>query len=381
MRDLGCDVDVVTPGRVTSLTREDGISVARFDITGQGHLLGCRRGDRATLAEYLAGRRWDLVIAHCWQAWTTNALLDYFLKHRRTEKLVLVSHGISTRTNVHSVPLSWLRRFLWLPYEKIAVPRYLTALDRLVVLWERRDDGRFYDQSIAANRGVQIRPIPNVATYEPEELVHPRELCGRVGPADGFLLSVGAYSRLKNERFVLDAYRRSRLPDVPLVFVGQEPNRYLSGLERLAREWRLHNVHFCHGLEKPEINWLYHHATLVLSGSRTECQPISVLDALSAQKPCISTDVGCVAQLDGVVVVQNVGQMAAEISRLRSDPSARAELAERGHAMFTRQFTRQAAQTRWALLLQELIPGWMPPGDVSAFGAFSSQRVARRSEA
>src|SRR5688572_14619271 len=119
------------------------------------------------------------------------------------------------------------------------------------------------------------------------------------------LLSIGNYSYAKNERFVLDAYTASRERNMPLVFVGQEENAYLRSLRKSARRRKLgHLVFFFHGLSKQQINWLYNHARLFLTGSRTECQPLVVLDAMAAGVPFISTDVGCVSQQGGGIIVQ-----------------------------------------------------------------------------
>lgn len=356
MQDLGCEVDVLTHGDITSQDIQDGITVSRFPIIGNGRLLNQHRGPIKELHKFLSANRWDLIFMHCWQSWNTNCVLDYFAEMPRTEKLVLVSHGVSTNSNILPFPYNCFRRLLWLPYRLIKIPMYLRRIANLVVLWDHYDDDRFIDNVLAHRIGIPVSVIPNIARYNPSLVNRPSLRFTDEELAGGFILSVGNYSGEKNERFVLDAYRRSKLSDIPLIFVGHQLNSYTMKLEKLARDWGLKNVQFCEFLSKYEIDWLYKHALLFLCGSKTECQPLVILDCLVSETPFISTDVGCVKFIAGGIVVTNVEDMATQLQILLKNDFIRAELARAGRNMYEMEFCYSAARHKWKLLMKQLLP-------------------------
>lgn len=355
MQQLGSEVDVVTAGDTVSQSEENGMSVARFPIAGKGHLLSPHRGTIKKLHTYLAENNWDIVFMHCWQAWNTNCLIDFFASKSRAEKLVLVSHGISTNSNIYAFPRNWIRRFLWLPYRQFTIPKYLRLLTELVVLWDHYDDDRFLDHEIARRMSIPVTVIPNIAPFNQMKVKQPSLRFNDEELADGFLLSVGNYSDEKNQLFVLDAYRRSRMNDIPLIFVGHQHNRYSAKLEKLVRHWNLCKVQLCERLTKEEIDWLYKHALLFLYGSKTECQPIVILDCLASETLCLTTDVGCVRSLDGVVVVSSIEEMATRLHSLLQHPIQREGLICQGLSIYNKEFCFSSVRNKWDFLLTRLL--------------------------
>ncbi|MBJ6801939.1 glycosyltransferase family 4 protein [Geomonas sp. Red259] len=353
LRQLGCRVEVVTAGERLSQGEENGLQVVRFPVRGQGHLLSPSRGAVSDLRAFLAQGSWDVVFTHCWQAWNSNEVLDFFGGADRAEKVVLVSHGLSTDSDSRPFPLNLVRRLIWWPYRRFRVPRYLRRLDRLVLLWDHQDRDRFLDHLMARELGVPVAVVPNVARYDAVAARRPALALGADELAGGFMLCVGNYSKEKNEAFVLEAYRLSGKKHLPLIFVGHRRNPYCRVLEHTAREHGL-RVEFCTGLDKHEIDWLYREASLFLFGSRTECQPLVVLDALASGTPCISTDVGCVSSLGCVTVVRSPEEMAAQIRLYVSDPELRRERGEQGRALADREFSLSACGAKWGRLMNDL---------------------------
>lgn len=356
MQELGCEVDVITFGDSVSQDNHEGLLVSRFPVYGKGHLLSPCRGTIKELHNYLNENSWDVVFMHCWQAWSTNCLVDYFSANPRTEKLILVSHGISTNSNTHRFPLNWIRRFLWWPYRVFTVPRYLRLIDNLVVLWDFCDRDRFLDHALARSTGTPVSVIPNLARYNPLAIRRPVLRFSDEELAGGFILSVGNYSDDKNELFVLEAYKRSQMTDIPLVFVGHRHNRYSEKLKRLAQQWGLSKVQFCEQLAKNEIDWLYKYALLFLCGSRTECQPMVILDCLASETACISTDVGCVNSFGCVLVVSDVEEMASGIRTLLLDSTQREKLISQGTELYKTNFCHSSVRNKWEHLLTKLLP-------------------------
>jgi glycosyltransferase involved in cell wall biosynthesis len=355
MQELGCDVQVLTGGGKISREIRNDLSITRFPIIGKGHLLSPHLGTTKQLRSFLSKSRWDIIFMHCWQVWSTNCLLNFFAKESRDERLVLVSHGMSTDSSFHSVPLNLIRRILWLPYRQLVVPRYLRLITKLVVLWDHCDNDRFFDHTLARQKGIPVNVIPNVARYNPRETKRPSLRFTDEQLADGFLLSVGNYSSEKNEFFVLDAYRHSRITDIPLIFVGHQDNHYLTRLEKIVRKWGLQNVQFCTGFVQQEIDWLYKHALVFLCGSKTECQPIVILDCLASETPYLSTDVGCVKCFPGATIVTSVKEMAAELQFLMQNPNRRLRLAKQGFDLYNKEFCYSAVKNKWGLFLSQLL--------------------------
>jgi glycosyltransferase involved in cell wall biosynthesis len=357
MQGLGCQVEVLTFGATASRTEEQGISVSRFPVSGKGHLLSPHRGAVQELQSFLEQNSWDIVFTHCWQAWNTNLLLDFFAKRQRCEKVVLVSHGVSTDSNSHPFPLNLLRRFLWWPYRTFRLPKYLRLLDRLVLLWDHHDQDRFLDSSLAHSMSVPVSVIPNVARYDSASVVPPELKFTAERLSKGLLLCVGNYSEEKNELMVLEAYRLSGMTAVPMVFVGHRLNAYAARLEAYAEQWGLGNVQFCERLSKQEIDWLYTQALLFLCGSKTECQPLVVLDALASGTACISTDVGCVRSLGCVVIAASAKSMAAGIATLLEDAARREGMAENGRELYAQMLSLSSVTGKWDELLTRLMGG------------------------
>lgn len=354
-QEIGCELDILTSGEKFSHEQIDGMTVTRLPIYGNGHLLNPCRGKLEDLDLFLKEKQWDIVFTHCWQAWNTNLILEFFSTNQRPEKLVLVSHGVSTNTNYNNFPLNFIRRILWLPYRLFKIPKYLKMLTYLIVLWDHYDKDRFLDNLLAKKYKVPIKIIPNVARYDSNNIIQPQLSLSKDELEGGFLLSVGNYSKEKDEFFVLDAYRISNAIDVPLIFVGHRHNNYSSMLMRYAHKWNLKRVRFCENLAKEEIDWLYKRALLFLTGSKTECQPLVILDSLASYTPYISTDVGCTKKLAGGLTVKTSEEMANTINFLLNNPFKIRKLAIQGHYLYEKEFCFSSVKEKWNAALLQLL--------------------------
>lgn len=343
------------PGRANRSVIPPGIEVAQFRVMGNAHPRSRYRGEIQAYVDFIRGFTGDLICCHCWQTWSTDLAVRGF--GGNPAQKVLVSHGVSANSR-WGWPLRFPDWLLWRPYVLREMPRMLRAFDHVVFLSHRRDNDRFYDRRLAVRTGYRTHSVvPNGADL-PATGAGDAGFKARCGiRSRRMVLCVGNYSRLKNERMVLEAFVRAELPDTSLVMIGGAPNRYLRGLQRTwERRRRGHpgTVHFLWGLSQAEIRSAYLAADLFASGSRTECFPLVILDAMAAGVPFVSTDAGCVADLPGGLTVVSARKMAQRMRRILACDAQRSRLGEKGREAVRIRYNWELVADRYERLFQRL---------------------------
>jgi 1,2-diacylglycerol 3-alpha-glucosyltransferase len=361
LRELGHTVDLLTggdPGGDPASDPQAGPEgvVARFVFSGNGSLWRPVRGERQKLSDWLARGSWDLVIVCGWQNWATDLVLDQLDRQHYRGPVLLRSHGISTNSRVG--PLwRWLPRYLgWRLYHWRRVPRVLGRISLLAPLGDVEDGDRFLDLRLARRAGIPIAAIPNMAPSFELSPTEP-EPGGRVRFASKIFLCVGNFSIMKNERYVLEAYRLSGLHQIPLVLVGPAANAYSAALQQSAGRAGLDRVQVVAAPSEAELRALYQSSLAVLSGSLTECQPLVLLDAMYFGVPFVSTALPGVRSLPGGVTVGSPRQMAGVMKRLLSDEIFCSGLADAGRKAFETRYAQEVVAGQWGALLQQVESG------------------------
>jgi glycosyltransferase involved in cell wall biosynthesis len=135
---------------------------------------------------------------------------------------------------------------------------------------------------------------------------------------------VGSYQWQKGFDFVLRAYAASTARNkTPLHFFGQENSPYTEELRRYATHLGVNSSYmvFHEGVSGERLQAEYGRASLVLSGSHTECQPLALLDASACATPFVARVTGCIDDMPGGVVVKDWREMARQIDELYDDSS------------------------------------------------------------
>jgi len=356
----GHEVTVAT-GHDTRRTAADSfgsLQVREFRCSG---IFGSRQGYAGEFAEYrnfVAGFATDAVICHGWENWATDLILPV-LARKRTLR-VLVSHGINAhRWRPHP-------RFSWglgtwarmLPYA-LRLPRSLRCFDHLVFLSPRLDRRRFFDHWVLERTGGPgWSAIPNGCW--PERFADPTEdfRCQHGLKDEFMILCVGVYAVSKGQEVALRAYCAANPGAAVLVFIGNEINDYARQLQDLAKillpQDSPTRVLFLEKQDRGSIRAAYRAADLVLLTSLGETQPLVLLDAMAAGKPFLSTDVGCVSELPGGVVVQKVYELPGTLRALRFDADRRAALATAGLAAARNDYHWEKVLDRQDQLLRRL---------------------------
>lgn len=320
-----------------------GVKIHRFNIKGVVGESKLLTGDIAEYRSFLSSCKVDVIIFHCWQIWNTDLAFSEF--ENISAKKVLFSHGVSVNT-LADRPKAFLRWLVWRRYAYFTIPRIIKKLDHIVFLSDYADDDRFYDKKIANElKNNNISVIPNGAAEidENNNIKYQDEIKKILNvEKQNIAICVSQYYSLKNQSLVLNAFIDSCLDDWVLIFVGQKKNAYSRKLENKAQSIYGKDYHsrirFTEGFRGHRLQAIYQLADLFIFGSKTECLPLVILDAMANKLPYISTNVGCIGSLPGGVVVNSRAQMTHEIVRLAHDSKLRATLGEIGFAGYKERY-------------------------------------------
>ena len=94
---------------------------------------------------------------------------------------------------------------------------------------------------------------------------------------------------------------------------------------------------------------------MAVLGSRSEMQPIFLLEAMSEGKPWICTKVGSVDQLDGGIIYDHTKQGLANAMLRLSDSVQRQTMGTQGRQQWLEEFLPEIVYGKWDKLLRDLI--------------------------
>ena len=328
-----------------------GVQIRRFDVRGneaRGY-----SGDMEAYARFVASFPCDVMLNYAAQICTTDLVFPLLA-------------GLGCCKVIVPCGYSGLRDERYAEYFS-RMPVYLRAYDAAVYNSRTYQDAQFaadnrLDNSVFINNGADVMDFPYVAgSFRAKNAIRETTL----------LLSVGRVEALKGQDLVLEAFRRSTLRDAAVVLVGPEIGRFASGAlrtragplfksRRRARavlyelverhvpershrlEWRLSDgkaVYILAGLPTQDVLTAYADADLFVFGSRVECSPLVIIEAMASGTPFISTPVGNVPEMPGGVIVRDVVEMAEAIDRLAQKGEEWRELSEAGHTAWERDYT------------------------------------------
>lgn len=174
---------------------------------------------------------------------------------------------------------------------------------------------------------------------------------------------VGTVARLnpiKNQRLLIDAFGDvvGDFPDAHLVIVGD--GEAFAALSAQAAERGLrHAVHLVGGRDDVPA-WLAAMDVFALS-SLSEGMPMTILEAMAAGVPVVTTDVGGIREVlapdeEGLFVPSgDRAAFAGSLKRLLDDPALRTRLAGRARARMERQFSLDAIGGRYLDIYRNLL--------------------------
>ena len=319
----GHDIEIIT----ASLEGEpqssvvDGIRVTRLQI--QGNYV---RGISGSIDQYrrrISESKADLIVYHCAQTWTVDALLDYKLGRKRN---VLISHGLSEYKNSnYTYYFKKLAEFL-------GENRF-----EVVALSEKLEEPIFLERYGLKPASI----IPNGVKLE-EWSTDGIRLKTKIAKRDGpWVITVGNHDPAKDHGLFFRVVRhlRNDFPGLEASIFGRPhvcSRRFLSSLRVKGGCWykclieaKMSGVSLETCASRAEVVDAIMGADLVLITSSREAYPIVALESMAAGTPWISRPIGAVEEIPGGVIVTSEEEMvarSAEILRYRSVGSSVAEL-------------------------------------------------------
>jgi glycosyltransferase involved in cell wall biosynthesis len=342
LRDLGCQVVVgvfenehIPNLEVAERARQAGLPVEIFPCRGRFD----RNAVRA-LRDFARLRGVDVVHTHGYKA----DIYGYAAFRRSGIPLTGTCHNWTNQSRSLRV-YAHLDRFALCRFSRViavseTVERKLLA------------SGMKQERLVTIENGVDLsRFRPKPSSFAAEIGKGSRKLIGMIGR---LVVQKGPDILLRAAQGVFE-----RFPDAVIVFIGDGPMQ--PELERLAKELGIADRVIFTG-SRSDVPDIYQALDLVVLPSLNEGLPMSLLEALAAERPTIATRVGGVPRIirdneTGLLVeVGDVTGLRGAIERLLADPSLAARLAHAGRMLVEEQFSAQAMARKYLNVFEELSP-------------------------
>jgi len=149
-------------------------------------------------------------------------------------------------------------------------------------------------------------------------------------------------------------YAAAKIPNSVLVFIGPVLNDYAMELKRIAGDIK-GGVLILDNLSRKEVEASIKECDVAVLGSKSEMQPIFLLEAMSEGKPWICPQVGSVDELDGgIICTRSVAGIADALTKLTA-PQLRATLGAQGKFQWQTEFSSSKVYDRWHKILHEAL--------------------------
>lgn len=331
LSEAGHQVSIV--GAHKELINEEVPAAARFHIasSGSGSLYSPARFDSCLLEEIFHKCSPDVVLVEAWQTALTEGAIDVAAK--LGVPVVMLSHGIS----VH--PYSWclsdlLRALGWLWYSWRVLPSRIMKLSVLAVLDEFSNSQRFYDRILAKRLLIPVQSYTNAPVNWRRGSALPKDRNRQV-------LVVGYFSAVKNQLAALRVLALLQ-SDLKMCFVGKRSGSYYAECVALVHKLGLGDQVLFLQDDECDLADQMANSLVVLSTSKTEVLPLTLLEAMASGTPFVATPVGAVPSLAGGLIAADEKLLAESISTLVLQTEIWQSCARAGIAAYERTYTRDS---------------------------------------
>jgi glycosyltransferase involved in cell wall biosynthesis len=331
-RERGLEVDILaTDPHFREMISEEGLGLVDLDVI--------RREIRPL---------WDFRGLQRLTAFFSRS--PYALVHTHTTKPGIVGTLAARRAGIRAV----MHTVHLFPFHeetgRLTTAAYVRA-ERLAARWcDRIVTVSEYQREWALREGIgkpgQLVAIPNgVPTDRAKSTRLPAEVRTELGVGKGFMiLSTGRLAEQKGLEYLIRAAAllREDLPTPRIVLAGDGPLR--DRLAKLVSDLRLEDTVALIG-HRSDVGDLLAAADLVVLPSLWEGLSISLLEAMAAGKPVVTTTIGSNREVTNngetavLVPPKDPGSLASAIRSLAVDPGRLAELGRRGQRRQVERYT------------------------------------------
>lgn len=354
LSDLGHEVHILTSSGNGSEAGNYPEVVKTISITGNGRLLQPFKGEVNAYLDFLKNASYDLVLFNCWETWITETLVGRL--GSTPYKKIMVSHGTSHRYWEGGFK-GLLRYGAYLPYH-FSFADKMKYFDHFIFLSGANSADRFYDKRyLDQQQATNWTIIPNVAeanSFDDEAVAFRTQF---QLPEDKMILCVSNYGVGKGQDVAVSEFVAANPPGHILVMIGSSENTFYHKLQNLAGPLLNRKVFLLTHVDRSAIKRAYLEATFFFFCSRTEAQPLVLLDCLAAGLPFLSSNVGAVSELSGGMVYHNRQELGVLLNRFCKDHELLSRLSGEGKLAYQQHFSFAAVREKWRQMLLKQFAG------------------------
>jgi hypothetical protein len=346
LKKLGHDVKIATGFNVN---RNNSDYIFQFKVSGTGRIGNRFIGEKNEYIDFLVNGDFDYIFFHCWEIWSTELAIDAF--DRIAAKKVIFSHG--TSFDLFNLSFLGVLRFLtFLPY-RLRFSKRIEKFDYYVFLTSSTQNGRFSDYKYIKNKSKKnYSIISNVTNLLPiNSTIRFKEKFNII--SSKLVICVANYQKIKRQKLVAKIFLDAKIEDCSLVFFGSEENDYYYELQRLYGNYP--NIFFLQEISKQDIHLAYLDADAFLMFSETEAQPLVLLDCLATNLPFVSSNVGCIHEIEGGLTANTPQEASSLLRSVLLDSKLNLFLREAGKREFEEKYSHHLLKDKFIFLLNALL--------------------------
>lgn len=173
---------------------------------------------------------------------------------------------------------------------------------------------------------------------------------------ESYFLCVANYNEGKNQRALIKAFEQIEDTNgYKLVLIGAASD-YSSALKKYIEDKKLQNkVLILENINREATKEYIKNCYCAILSSHHEVYPIFLCEAIACNRPYISTNVGCVKDIPGGIIIEDCSQLVSKIKYAISHPIEMQELAAIGYAYAQEELTQKEKIKQFEEKLQELL--------------------------
>jgi len=318
----------------------NGVKIQSFKI--HGNKVKGIWGEINRYKDFLVTSDFDVIANYAAQTWTTDLTFDV-LEQIKAKK-ILIPCGYS------GLVLRSKKMLYWNYFRKL--PDYLRKYDHIIYHSTNYIDKAFGDKHGITHYSV----IPN-AIDKDEMQSHEIEFRKIYNIKTKYMLfNVSNHYKLKNHFFTIKAFDTLNRDDATLIINGNKPSSKTSCYPTCAKQAsNKPKLLLLDSIPREHVVSAFHEADVFILGSKVEYFPLVILESMAVGLPFISTNVGCVKDFSGGIIISSIKEMAENITEILDNPDYRSVLSAEGRNECLNKFTWQKIFSRYENLFKSLL--------------------------